>query len=169
MAELLVNQYFQPDYIKDLSERIADLESSFDPKYFLSLIHDDTWESKALKERMNRISWVLHETLPNNYSKALDILTEVAIHYNGFDGMIFPDFVEQFGTDHWQESIEALELFTQYSSGEFAIRPFILNNTARTMQKMESWSTHENLHVRRLSSEGCRPRLPRGTSGGRVC
>jgi 3-methyladenine DNA glycosylase AlkC len=55
-----------------------------------------------------------------------------------------------------------MELYTQYSSSEFAVRPFIIKHEKRMMAQMYEWSKHENEHVRRLSSEGCRPALPWG-------
>jgi 3-methyladenine DNA glycosylase AlkC len=55
-----------------------------------------------------------------------------------------------------------LEEFTQRMSAEFAIRPFIVRYPARTMAQMLAWAGHENAEVRRLASEGCRPRLPWG-------
>jgi len=54
----------------------------------------------------------------------------------------------------------ALAFFTSYSSAEFAIRPFILRYPEAAMQQMLEWATHDNAHIRRLASEGCRPRLP---------
>ncbi|MEL7003697.1 MAG: DNA alkylation repair protein [Bacteroidota bacterium] len=160
MAELLKNQFFQPSFIQDLSERILEAYPTFKKEQFLNLIYDDGWDDKALKERMSHISQSLRTTLPLSYLEALDILRDVGVNYQGFDGMVFPDFVGQFGIDFWTESLEALELFTQYSSGEFAIRHFILKDPNAAMNKMLDWSKHPNEHVRRLSSEGCRPRLP---------
>ena len=63
---------------------------------------------------------------------------------------------------NWQLSIEALERYTPYSSSEFAVRPFIVKDERRMMAQMYAWSKHEKEHVRRLASEGCRPRLPWG-------
>ncbi len=60
--------------------------------------------------------------------------------------------------------MKAIELFTQYSTGEFAVRPFFLRYESQMTQQMLQWSTHENYHVRRLSSEGSRPRLPWGVA-----
>jgi 3-methyladenine DNA glycosylase AlkC len=56
--------------------------------------------------------------------------------------------------------MNALEHFTSGSSSEFAIRPFIIQAPQKTMKQMEAWSLSDNHHVRRLASEGCRPRLP---------
>ena len=56
----------------------------------------------------------------------------------------------------------ALEYFTQKSSSEFVIRTFILSDPERVMRRMTTWVEHPNEHVRLLSSEGRRPRLPWG-------
>ena len=56
----------------------------------------------------------------------------------------------------------ALEEFTQQFSAEFAIRPFIVRYPERTMAQMLAWAGHESAEVRRLATEGCRPRLPWG-------
>lgn len=160
MAEPLKNQFFQPSFVNDLAVRIAKIYKPFDQEEFKKLIYNKHWQDKTLKEMMSHISYSLQRTLPPDYPEALKILEVVGVHYKGFDGMIFPDFVGQFGLDYWEESLHALELFTQYSSGEFAIRHFIIKDVQLAMKKMFDWSRHVNHHVRRLSSEGCRPRLP---------
>ena len=76
--------------------------------------------------------------------------------------MFLPDYVEKYGlanTDY-QTSIHAIEQITQFTSCEFAVRPFIIQYPQKMMQQMLVWTTHESEHVRRLASEGCRPRLP---------
>jgi 3-methyladenine DNA glycosylase AlkC len=74
--------------------------------------------------------------------------------------MFLPDFVEYYGLDDWEASLPALEHFTQLCSSEFAVRPFILRDSSRMMAQMLAWTQHDSHHVRRLASEGCRPRLP---------
>jgi len=76
--------------------------------------------------------------------------------------MYFPDFVEIYGQDeaNWDISIAALERYTPHCSSEFAVRPFIINHEERMMAQMYAWSKSDSYHVRRLSSEGCRPALP---------
>jgi len=73
--------------------------------------------------------------------------------------MFLPDYVELYGIDDYKNSMKALEKITQYASAEFAIRPFIIKYP-QTMVQMLAWSKHPNPYVRRLSSEGSRPRLP---------
>ena len=76
--------------------------------------------------------------------------------------MSFPDFVELYGLDdeNWELSVSALARYTVFWSAEFAVRPFIIKNEERMMAQMLAWSKHDNEHVRRLASEGCRPALP---------
>jgi 3-methyladenine DNA glycosylase AlkC len=76
--------------------------------------------------------------------------------------MVFADFVEAYGLDDWDLSIPALEQFTHLASAEFAIRPFIVRYPERSMAQMLEWSRSDDVDLRRLASEGCRPRLPWG-------
>ena len=78
----------------------------------------------------------------------------------GFAPVIFPDFVEVYGLDYYDESIQALEHFTKTSTSEFAIRHFLIKYEEKTMKQMLSWAKSDNYHVRRLASEGSRPRWP---------
>jgi len=160
MAELLKNQFFHPVFLEKLRAVLAGIHPEFPGKKFYRLVYDKEWKNEELKQRMAHISRALHQTLPSDYGQAIEILMKAAPHFNGFDGMVFPDYVGQFGLDHWERSMEALELFTQYSSSEFAIRPLIIRYEKMTLKRMEEWSRDPNHHLRRLASEGCRPRLP---------
>ena len=68
----------------------------------------------------------------------------------------------RFGIDIKTSCFSKVAYFTQYGSSEFAVRPFIEARPEEMMQQMLAWATHKNHHVRRLSSEGCRPLLPWG-------
>lgn len=155
----LKNIYNQ-NFIAQLSETIKQEYPSFKKDTFHKLIFRSDWEDLALKQRMRRITSSLYETLPKKYSEALAVLYAAAPKFTGLAGMIFPDYVEQYGLDHWNESIAALETFTPYSTSELAVRPFLLLNQEKMLKQMLQWSNHSNEHVRRLASEGCRPRLP---------
>jgi len=132
---------------------------------FVKTTMDDTWESLELKARGNKICVTLHKFLPTDYEEALSILDGVIkLNSDGFFCLIFPTYVEMYGFDekYWDLSMAALARYTQYGSAEFAVRPFIINHQEKMMAQMYEWSQHENEHVRRLSSEGCRPLLPWG-------
>jgi len=110
---------------------------------------------------VRRATVAAQATLPKDFPKALAVLKRIAPHLpEGFVGIFLPDFVGQHGHDHFDESMDALKFFTPFSSAEFAIREFLKRDLPRTLAVMERWSRDEDEHVRRLASEGCRPRLP---------
>lgn len=147
-------------YISAMIRMFSMLYPAFPGERFHALIYDDQWDGRELKERMGHIAECLHATLPENYREALAILEKAAPSLGGFEGMFVPQFVASYGMDDWDASLPALAHFTQFGSSEFAIRPFILADPQRVMELMLRWASHENYHVRRLASEGCRPRLP---------
>ena len=159
MAEQLKNVYTK-EYIKNLALKIKDNYKEFDADKIINSIFDNTWESLELKARMRHIAINLDKRLALTYDKQLEILKEVSKDFSSFEAMFFQDFVEVFGLDDFEESMKALEVFTQDSSSEFAIRQFILKYEDKTMIQMKIWSQSSNEHLRRLSCEGCRPRLP---------
>ncbi|TRX61319.1 DNA alkylation repair protein [Fulvivirga sp. M361] len=160
MAEPLKNQFFQPPFITALGNSLQEEYEHFNAKQFTQDVLNNIWTDLELKGRMTHISQQLHKQLPESFPEAVNILSKVVHTFTGFDGMVFPDYVQHYGLNHWNESMDALALFTQYSSSEFAIRPFIMSYEKETMSKMHEWSLHADHHLRRLSSEGCRPRLP---------
>lgn len=160
MAEKLKDRFFTSAVIDRLVECIERVYEDFDTARFRALVYDTEWEELELKARMRHITHALRQTLPSDYEKALDVILEVAPSFNGFDGMIFPDFVECFGIDHQDRSLKALAYLTQFSSSEFAIRPFLLKDTDGVLAWMLNLAESENHHVRRFASEGCRPGLP---------
>jgi 3-methyladenine DNA glycosylase AlkC len=159
MPEPLKNLYHKP-MLAEFAATMRRVHPSFDQVRFLWRVFDASWERRELKERMHHITESLRAELPQEYDEAIDILSRAAPSCDGFPFMFFPDFVEQYGLQHEERSLQALELFTQYSSSEFAIRPFIKQHPERVMKQMFAWARHESHHVRRLASEGCRPRLP---------
>ncbi|MFT4105959.1 MAG: DNA alkylation repair protein [Lacrimispora sp.] len=167
MPELLKNRYHY-GALHELALSIRAVYGSFQADDFVNDVMDKTWDELELKARMRKIAINLGRYLPADYERALGIIDEVVAGYpegfNDFTLMYFPDFVEVYGQDecHWDLSIAALERYTPSSSSEFAVRPFIINHEERMMQQMAVWARHDNEHVRRLASEGCRPSLPWG-------
>ncbi len=159
MPEPLKNLYNET-FFHQLSKELTKAYRLFDQQSFIKSIFDNDWASKALKQRMRHITQTLHKHLPDNYRTALEILKTVSSKFSGFEYMFFPDFVEIYGLDDWENSLPALAHFTKYSSSEFAVRPFIIQNEDRMMKQMAKWAKNSHPHIRRLASEGCRPRLP---------
>jgi len=134
--------------------------SLFNKKAFIQDVLSNGWKDLELKDRMRRIAVILGRYLPSNYADAIEILLPVSKKFSGLEHMFFPEFIERFGLDHFKISMNALQHITSGSSSEFAIRPFIIQSPKKTMQQMAKWSRSKDEHVRRLASEGCRPRLP---------
>ena len=161
MAEPLKYMYNRA-FVDAVSAAISGVFPDFDPDAFTAGVFDVDWDARELKARTRHIAVMMHEHLPGDYRAKLKVIREAAPALGDYryEPMIFPDFVEVYGLDDWEASIPALEQFTQQSSAEFAVRPFIVQDQTRMMAQMNAWANHENFHVRRLASEGCRPRLP---------
>ena len=159
MAEQLKNVYTK-QYISNLADEIELNYKEFNKECFIEAIFDEFWNDLELKQRMRHIALCLHAYLPFSYMEQLEVLKPASKKFTGFEAMFFQDFVGVFGLDYFDESMKALEVFTIDSSSEFAIREFILKYEDKTMKQMKLWAKSPNEHIRRLSCEGCRPRLP---------
>lgn len=159
MPEALKDRYDEA-YLNRLVDELARHSPRFPRKRMLQFVFDGEWGQRELKQRMRHITHALHEFLPEDYGTALTILEQAAPAFGGFEAMFFPDFVEVYGLADWDRSMTALEHFTKYSSSEFAVRPFIVQDQQRMVRQLKLWAASPNEHVRRLASEGSRPRLP---------
>ncbi|KAA3645458.1 MAG: DNA alkylation repair protein [Chloroflexi bacterium] len=156
--------FFQPAFFEDLAKAVKKTYPDFDGKEFLGRVLDEGFEERALKERMRHTTLSMEGLLPQDYRQSLKILsaTLIPLQDYSFEKTIYPDYVEVNGLDDWDASLPALEEFTQHMSAEFAVRPFIAQDQVRMMGQMLTWAKHKQATVRRLASEGCRPRLPWG-------
>jgi len=160
MPEKLKNMFFQPSFFEELADLINNEYPAFDKNRFKDLVFDKSWSALELKARMRHVTECLHKTLPEDFQKSLKILRKVAGEFRGFDAMVFPDFVEQYGLEYFDLSMNALAEFNKGCSSEFAVRPFIAKDPEKAMIHFHRWSKSDDDWLRRLSSEGCRPRLP---------
>ncbi|MFT5690910.1 MAG: 3-methyladenine DNA glycosylase AlkC [Oceanicoccus sp.] len=164
MAELLKHVYSKK-FIADLSSVFSKHTKHFDVEKFEPLVFGGGWDSLELKARMRRITESLQRCLTQDFEKDVKVLLDVAKSLRedvnrGFEYMLFPDFVERFGQEHFDLSVNALGKLTKLASSEFAVRPFILARPQQMMDRMFFWAKSTDEDVRRLASEGCRPRLP---------
>lgn len=166
MAELLKNIYNKKFFYKFI-ETVQLTKVDFNKQSFLNQIFDDDWESKELKQRMRHITIVLKNHLHEDYKKNVDFILKVIpqLITNGFkpdnlEFIFFPDFIEVFGLEEYEISINAFPQITQFVTCEFAVRPFIIKYEDKMIKELKVWSKASHPMVRRLASEGCRPRLP---------
>ena len=153
------------DSLRKGAMTIKSVYEPFPVDEFVKSTIDNTWDSLELKARGRQITINLKKYLPEDYGECIAIIDKIVDSYTSglfVLGMSFPDFVEVYGQDdkNWDLSVNALAKYTVFWSAEFAVRPFIIGNEERMMAQMLAWSKHENEHIRRLSSEGCRPALP---------
>ncbi len=125
-----------------------------------------------LKDRVRHIIVVLNRFLPDAYPAALKIVVRAGSRWPpgpsgdslaGFAAWPLIDWVPEYGLHHFDPSMKALKGLTNLFSAEFAVRPFLVTDTARALGHLRSWIDDPNEHVRRLVSEGTRPRLPWGS------
>ena len=160
MAERLKDMFFTQDSMDAFAEAIRTAYPGFDTVSFKTLVFDDSFEAKEVKDRMSHTTQCLRQTLPASYPDALEILEHAAPHVKGFEALCLPDFIEQYGQDDWDRSLEALGRIGRRITGELAIRPFLAQDPERVLPYLSIWAEDENPHLRRLVSEGTRPRLP---------
>jgi 3-methyladenine DNA glycosylase AlkC len=168
MPEPLKNIFALP-LVTRFAEEVKSVYPSIDVAQFVPQVIDATWESLELKQRMRQISLVVRRFLPEDLPAAIQIMSEVAAQHIArrggqlsFEYMFIPDFLEAHGLEAPDAAIQAMEQITQLSSAEFAVRPFLLHFPEKMYPQMLEWSKHASPYVRRLSSEGFRPRLPWG-------
>lgn len=158
MAEPLKNLYSET-FITRLAGELANAYP-INKKKFIADVLDKDWPGKELKQRTRHVVHMLNKHVPETYPKQVVVLKQVAPHFRGYPAVLFPDFIEVYGLADFPVSIDALEEFTQYSTSEFAVRPFIIRYEKEMLKQHLKWAKHKNHHVRRLASEGIRPRLP---------
>jgi len=161
MATLLKDHYNKQS-VAELAEAIQTVYPDFHCESFYCAVFAPDWEKLELKTRLRRITECLGSALEADYLKALKVLRATCDRkkIEGLMGLVFPDFVALYGLEHWRASMLGLAKFTSLCSSEFAVRPFIEADTDRMMHQMMEWSHSQDTHLRRLASEGCRPRLP---------
>ena len=127
-----------------------------------------------LLDRAKHIAEVMHAHLPDSFPKAAKVLTrslgpEGQAEAAGGEGLsslrylphVF--YVQKYGLSHFEDAMRFQEALTKRFTAEWCIRAFIERYPAETYARLEQWTTHPNVHVRRLVSEGTRPRLPWAT------
>jgi 3-methyladenine DNA glycosylase AlkC len=155
-----LKEMFNLAFYKDYARVFAEADKNFNAKQFLADVTRDI-ESLSLNGRLRNTSVMLRKHLGSNFKQALSILYSAAPSLRrGYTALVLPDYVALFGKDDFDLSMEALRYFTTFGSAEFAIREFLKTDFEKTLQIMHRWADDENVHVRRLASEGSRPRLP---------
>ena len=159
---------FGPDIPRRIADMIRDVHPAFTGRAFVreALAGYDELE---LTPRARQIAAALGTNLPNDFPTAADILVASlgperdgrgAEGMSGFLYLPHVYYVAQFGLGHFEPAMRALYELTKRFTAEFGIRAFIERYPDQALARLRSWTADENVHVRRLVSEGTRPRLP---------
>lgn len=172
--KVLLNQ----EAIECLAQNVLYVHNDFEAKAFCECALTDI-EPLELMQRGQHIAKALHQFLPGNYSEAVAILTASftpaqteADKFGLAEFFYLPHsfFISEYGQDKtynngkdpFETSMRALYGLTTRFTSEFAIRTFFIQQQERTLAKVSGWLNDPNPHVRRLCTEGTRPKLPWG-------
>lgn len=168
MAEPLKN-YFDERVPRVIAGQITRVWPGFSGEAYLRDVLEG-YAELGLMDRGRHIARTLRRYLPDAYPEALEILLESVgdrpSRTEGDGGMAsflylaHVQFVEEFGLDDFERSMQALHVLTQRFTAEFSVRPFLERYEAETLALLRQWTEDPSTHVRRLVSEGTRPRLP---------
>ena len=136
-------------------------------------------EDLEFMPRGQHIADALRRFLPDTYDRAIRILVDSLtpsrtetdkfglaeffyLPHSFFIANYGIDLEYNRGNDPFDISMNALHALTTRFTSEFAIRPFLIQRQERTLSQVMRWVNDPNPHVRRLCSEGTRPKLPWG-------
>ncbi len=166
-----ITQYFGDNLAELLAKKIKLVYKDFDSKTYIENVRKKCLNLGYTK-RIELHAEELFKLLPESYSEAILTLLQILGGENPNETGMFKEFywimpigkfVEKYGLGNFDISIKAIEEITKRNTGEYAIRPFIKQYPEKTVKIMLEWSKSDNFHLRRLASEGLRPRLPWAT------
>ncbi len=181
MAEPFKN-LIDPRTVAHAGTHLARVWSRFDRARFEQIAGTGLGKLE-LKARAMQIADALEQTLPADFGRACTVLEkslsaplpfdaagepvglgakEQASGLSGWAVWAMGEFVARRGLDDVPRALACLHALTQRFSAEFALRPFLQRHPAPTLGVLETWTRDPSAHVRRLVSEGSRPRLPWG-------
>lgn len=175
MAEPLKSLY-NADLVQGMAAHLARRSTGFDPVLFQRLAIDGL-DDLEMMQRSDQISRALDQAYSLPFADTVHDMIS-ALHPDtsaesaalsmddagiaGFAVWPMSAFVARNGLQTPEFSLEALREMTMRFSSEFAVRPFFRDHVETTLSAAKGWANDPNVHVRRLASEGSRPRLPWG-------
>ncbi|MEZ4725001.1 MAG: DNA alkylation repair protein [Candidatus Kapaibacterium sp.] len=168
MAYKKLKYWFDKDLAIMLSDKICEVKPDFNRKDFVNNVDRGVVELE-LKDRVELMADELYKELGEDYTSGIRTLMKIVGPENPNETGMFTEYywlmpiakyIEKYGLDDFDISMKAIEDITKRNTGEYAIRPYIVAHPEKAISVMHEWSKNENFHIRRLSCEGLRPRLP---------
>lgn len=163
-----IRDKFGSNLAKLLTEKIKKIHSTFEGKDFINEVEYKVLD-KTYTQRLEIFAQLLKKYLPTDYQEALQILVSILGDENPNQTGMFTHyywilpigkFVQEYGTEHFDISMHAIEEITKRNTGEYCIRTYIRKYPKKSLEIIEKWAKSPNFHLRRLASEGLRPKLP---------
>jgi 3-methyladenine DNA glycosylase AlkC len=159
---------FDGRFVALLAEAFATVVPGFDAAKFRNTAARGL-KSLGLLERSARIAAALADQLPADFDTAGPLLIAAmgppltATEGNGlapFFYMPYAHVIAERGVTRFQSGMRANHELTRRFTAEFSVRPFLVEHQQPCLKLLAQWANDPDPHVRRLVSEGTRPRLP---------
>ena len=156
--------------IERISASFVQLLPDFSPQLFITQARQGI-DQLELKQRVEHLIDVLARHLPADFLQTAVLLSGIKEVWvtgdkddplQSFAAWPVIDYVAKYGLEHPEVSLPLLKNLTVLFSAEFAIRPFIVKYPELCQRYFSEWVDSEDENVRRLVSEGTRPKLPWG-------
>ncbi|WP_246340468.1 DNA alkylation repair protein [Streptomyces lunaelactis] len=167
-SEYGLKRHFNGEAARLIGGHIQGVYPQFDVDGYAAEVEEHI-PGKELKDRVLVLAGGLRSRLPENYVDAVGILVSIlgdelaegeGMFNTSWYLMPVARFVEEYGLDDPEVSLDALVEITRRHTAEYAIRPFIEQHYEMTMKRIAEWAHSPSHNVRRLASEGIRSRLP---------
>lgn len=163
-----ITEKFGKELATLLANKITAIASAFPAKAFVRDVTASV-AGKTYTQRVSVIADQLHTHFPGTYPEALAVFMNILGPPNPNETGMFTHyywilpigkFVEKYGLEHFQLSMDAIAEITRRNTGEYAVRPYIRMYPEASLAILRKWATSDDFHLRRLASEGLRPKLP---------
>lgn len=167
---LLKDQLFNPETVGQLAREYQSAVPGFDGVQFAQ----DALGGFAARELLQRLEWLADcvqaqlapdfPTMADQLQAAMPAPLDPNLQDDDFGQFIHgvPGIlaVRHGLGQHRERALDLIHAATQRFSMEFYIRPFLNQWPDQTLARLDIWAGDDNYHVRRLVSEGTRPKLP---------
>ncbi len=167
-----ITESFGSNLAEILANKILLIHKNFDKKEFVNITKLEC-KNKTYTQRIDLLATLLRRFLPEDYKAAIKILMQILGEENPNETGMFTNYywimpigkyIEKYGLDNFDLSMQAIAEVTKRNTGEYAVRPYIRKFPSKSLKQMKEWAISPNFHLRRLASEGLRPKLPWATN-----
>jgi len=167
MAEPL-KTFFNEEAVRRIAAMLRAAHPAFPERRFVTEASEGL-EALELMDRARHIMRAMHRALPEDFERTARILqSSLGPPLEGTEGhgmsvflyLPYSLYVAEHGLEHFEPAMRLQHALTQRFTAEFCIRPYLERHPKQTLARLRQWATDASVHVRRLVSEGTRPRLP---------